>query len=169
MPYFWKQPPEPLGRYDDRGFCYECSEMAPCDCEPEPRIPLRLRFKQWRGRTAWKLDRLGRQLAFWQFPARIERVSIRCASLEAGLTGLGQTVGGLVAEKRAARDAELNAGFLAAHPESASLEYTAPPPADGADGYFAPPVYMTLDDARRASHGVLGSFPAPIVEEQHGA
>jgi hypothetical protein len=114
MPYFWKQPPEPLGRYDDRGFCYECSEMAPCDCEPEPRIPLRLRFKQWRGRTAWKLDRLGRQLAFWQFPARIERLSIRLAIVEDQNRQLGQTLGGLVAEKRKAREDELEGGYLTA-------------------------------------------------------
>jgi hypothetical protein len=109
------------------------------------------------------------RFAFWRLPRRVERLAIHVLVLDEQLAQLGQTVGGLVAEKRAARDAELNAGFLAAHPESASLEYTAPPPADGADGYFAPPVYMTLDDARRASHGVLGSFPAPIVEEQHGA
>ena len=109
MPYFFKQPPEPLTL--DTG-AIVCTHDDPDDCPCTEPDPWPLRFKFWRKRMAWKTDRLFRQLAFWQFPARIERLSIRCAMLESQVGLLGQSLGAVVEEKNKVKYAAQDAAYL---------------------------------------------------------
>jgi hypothetical protein len=59
------------------------------------------------------------RFAFWRLPRRVERLAIhvlvldeQLAETRKQLAQVGQTLGGLVAEKRVARDKELEGGFL---------------------------------------------------------
>jgi hypothetical protein len=123
------------------------------------------------------------RFAFWRLPRRVERLAIHLLVVDQELAEtrkqvaqLGQTLGGLVAEKRVARDAELNAGFLGfteklgAEDENGVWRYSE-------EWRQAEAERLSALDAEEDAAGIIrtsepvGGFHAitPLGEEAHGA
>jgi hypothetical protein len=99
------------------------------------------------------------RFAFWRLPRRVERLAIHVLVLDEQLAQLGQTVGGLVAEKRVAREAELNDAFLSV-PDNGTDRRRHLAAEEDAAGIVRMPDPVG---------GFITGGTKPLMEEQHGA